>query len=216
MTRRGRPLRRRPEEKSPKSTILVCAEGEVTERLYVNGLKRMLRGRPVHIDMGPASGEPLKIVRSAIKQSRNRGSDPYDEVWCLIDVESPPQQGLSAALDLARKHDINCAASNPCFELWLVLHLCACNRYMTTKQMVRFAEEKLCSYASKKFKFDEIEPFIGNAISRAEALEKEHGPATALSQKNPSTAMWEFMQMLQRCGEMKFATCPDSSLPRRG
>jgi hypothetical protein len=213
--RRGRPLRRRPEDKSPKSTVLVCSEGEVTERLYVNGLKRLLRGHPVHIDLGSASGEPLKIVKSAIKQVRARGVGAYDEVWCLVDVESPPQKGLPSALDLAREHGIHVATSNPCFELWLVLHLTRCDRHMTTKEMIRFAESKLTSYSGKAFRFEEVESFIGNAIARAEGMEKRYDLAEVLSNKNPSTSMWEFMRMLQRRGTVAFATSPDLAAPGR-
>ncbi|MGH3940412.1 MAG: RloB family protein, partial [Pseudonocardiaceae bacterium] len=43
--------------------------------------------------------------------------------WCVFDVEWPKNHpNLKQAIQLARDHNIRLAISNPCFELWLILH----------------------------------------------------------------------------------------------
>ena len=44
----------------------------------------------------------------------------FDEVWCVHDVDDHPR--LDEARIMARDNDISLAVSNPCFELWLLLH----------------------------------------------------------------------------------------------
>ena len=46
-----------------------------------------------------------------------------DEFWCVFDVEWPRNHpGLGEAIKQARENQIRLAVSNPCFELWLILH----------------------------------------------------------------------------------------------
>ncbi|MER6159733.1 RloB family protein [Streptomyces sp. NPDC001868] len=205
MSRQGRPLKRRTQSKPANKKVLVFFEGEVTERLYVNGLRRMLRGHPIHIDPGNSNGEPLSLVRSTIKRAKEvRSGDSYDDVWCLFDVETPPHGSLDSALSLAAKNDINCAVSNPCFELWLLLHATSHNRHMTTSGIIKLAEKELPSYTRKSFKFEDFEPHIGIALKRALELEKNFDPDEQAQNKNPSTSMWKFIQMLQKHGGISF------------
>ena len=73
-------------------------------------------------------GTPLTIVRHAVAERekwlkderRGRGTG-YDSYWCVIDVDEHPD--LAEALQVAQRHEINLAVSNPCIELWFVLHL---------------------------------------------------------------------------------------------
>ena len=44
----------------------------------------------------------------------------YDAVWCVFDVDEHPQ--IADARQMARANGIELAISNPCFELWLLLH----------------------------------------------------------------------------------------------
>jgi hypothetical protein len=47
-------------------------------------------------------------------------------VWCIFDVEAKVTQqgrpGLAAALKMAKDNGISIALSNPCFEIWILLH----------------------------------------------------------------------------------------------
>ncbi|HBF80999.1 MAG TPA: hypothetical protein DD420_14035 [Streptomyces sp.] len=94
---------------------------------------RYLRALPVQICMGGEHGEPKSVVRAAIEHKKRAAHSPqdrwteYDQVWCVIDVEAPtPHSSLSDALRLAERHGIEVALTNPCFELWILLHSRRC------------------------------------------------------------------------------------------
>jgi hypothetical protein len=46
-----------------------------------------------------------------------------DEYWAVFDVDHHDPKELSAAASVARQRGYGLAGSNPCFELWLLLHL---------------------------------------------------------------------------------------------
>ncbi len=121
--RRGKPLRRATGTRPLLRTIVVFCEGKNSEPDYVNGLKRLphvLRNTALDIQVHPEQGTPMTLVRMAAERKR----DPeVDECWCLFDVEWPTHHPhLVEAVDLAKRGGIELAISNPCFELWLILH----------------------------------------------------------------------------------------------
>ena len=128
--RSGKPLRRNVATRQPRKTLAVFCEGERTEPEYLEALKREPAVRDVaavdlRVETKGEGSVPLTLVRMAIaaqeKASREEGE--IDEFWCVFDVEWPKNHpGLKQALDLARRHGIKLAVSNPCFELWLLLH----------------------------------------------------------------------------------------------
>ncbi len=114
--------------KDQKARFLIVLEGAVTERDYLSAVKRSLRitGPNLHFELpGPTS--PVGIVEKARKlRDIARRTDPYDQVWCVFDVEANVAQrcreGLVEALDKAKNSEILVALSNPCIELWILLH----------------------------------------------------------------------------------------------
>jgi RloB-like protein len=110
----------------PKKRILVFTEGLATEPIYLTYLHRLHRER-ISIVIDPRHGSPLTLVESAVaerkhlqrEERRGRGTG-YDEYWCVFDVDE--HLGLNAALELASSNGVSIALSNPCIELWFVLH----------------------------------------------------------------------------------------------
>lgn len=60
--------------------------------------------------------------REAQRDAKSRRDEflAYDEVWCVFDVDEHPH--LHDARQQARDNGIDLAVSNPCFELWALLH----------------------------------------------------------------------------------------------
>ncbi len=129
----ARNRRRRPGRKSafrqPKPLILVVSEGEVTEPEYLLGLQRACRNPRVTIKVAEEHGVPMTVVKTA-KQYKKDGERraarerdenlAYDSVWCVFDVDDHPN--LGQAKKMAQDNAIDLAISNPCIELWLLLH----------------------------------------------------------------------------------------------
>ncbi len=79
---------------------------------------------------------PLDLVKRAVERSKD---SEVDECWCVFDVEAAqPHPNLEPAVRLAEQNGIRLAISNPCFELWLILHHQDRTAYVTTS-----AAEKL-------------------------------------------------------------------------
>ncbi|WP_449060961.1 RloB family protein [Planomonospora algeriensis] len=113
-------------------------EGEASEPDYVGALKRLPEVRAntsVSIEIDPEQGVPLTLVKRAIERIRD---DEVDECWCVFDVEWPQNHpNLRQAVRLADEHGIHLAVSNPCFELWLILHFEDQTAFMNTSDAER-------------------------------------------------------------------------------
>lgn len=59
----------------------------------------------------------LKLHRDALDVRLEQ-----DEYWAVFDVDQQRAQGLADAVQIARSRGQRLAGSNPCFELWLLLH----------------------------------------------------------------------------------------------
>jgi hypothetical protein len=123
-----KPARRAP-FRNPKPVILVVCEGKNTEPQYIDGFRRHVRNPRVDIEIAPSTGVPRTLVQVAkekkenAEEEANRQRDPnlaYDSVWCVFDIDDHPKVG--EAKEMARDNNIKLAISNPCFELWLLLH----------------------------------------------------------------------------------------------
>ncbi|MEV1044347.1 RloB family protein [Streptomyces sp. NPDC049916] len=178
--KRGKPLKRTKGARPEQRRFLIYCEGERTENQYFKGLSADLRTLPVAIRLGGEHGEPQSLVRAAVEHQKRAPHSPqdrrtaYDEVWCVIDVEAPTPHGrLDSALELARQHGIEVALTNPCFELWVMLHFQDVTSYKTSDQAQRELE-KLggCGYstARKHIAYDSLRNGFEQARSRAEAL----------------------------------------------
>lgn len=137
---RTKSLRRTTGTRAERRTFLIFTEGKVTEPAYVNGLKRLdhIRGSvSITVEVKYPNTAPLPLVGKAVESA---GDPEIDQVWCVFDVESPrPHPNLEEAVALADRGGVHLAISNPCFELWLMLHEEACSSSLTTKQVERLA-----------------------------------------------------------------------------
>lgn len=137
--------------------MVVFCEGEVSEPAYVKALKslpdvRRQSALTVEIDRDP--GVPMPLVERAIERARQ---DEVDECWCVFDVESPtPHPNLQQAIEKATRHGIRLAVSNPCFELWLILHLQEQSAHLTTRAADKLRRE--LDGGSSKLRHGDVPP----------------------------------------------------------
>lgn len=117
---------RRRQREVFKKVLIVC-EGKETEINYFNNFKQELRNNnikviPVHLDHTNADG----IVNDAIDKMKDPGNpvsiDEGDSVWCVFDSDKNSIEQLGRAIGLANQHKIKIAFSNPCFEVWYLIH----------------------------------------------------------------------------------------------
>jgi len=125
---RGRGLRRAPPTRAPKARFLIYCEGENTEPHYFHQLLA-LHHHAVLLDIVPVPGDLIKLAREAVERGRREGAgrrrrrnsfEEADQVWAVFDRDEHP--AFDEAIRLCESNGVSVARSNPCFELWLILH----------------------------------------------------------------------------------------------
>ena len=203
---RSSSLRRRPAFIDPFRRILVVCEGAETEPRYLNGFKAEHGATTVSVVIASPGGDPLALVESAARLRREAERDArragdrflrYDDVWCVFDVDR--HERLDSALRLAKKEAIEVAISNPCFELWLVLHFADHRKHSTAEQIGKALREHLPAY-DKHPKFDDFSSGYGGAVTRAETLDRHHAKLEQLG-ANPSTGVYRLTEHIRSFGK---------------
>jgi hypothetical protein len=127
--RQRKPGRREP-YRDPRPILLIVCEGKITEREYFEQFALHHQNSRVKIKVADDTGVPFSLVqaakgykRAAVKAARRERDEnlKYDSVWCVFDIDEHPN--VPEARNMASANDIQLAISNPCFELWLLLHL---------------------------------------------------------------------------------------------
>ncbi len=137
--RSDKSLARRKATKLPGRRFYLYCEGGNTEPQYFSALKLELENT---IIIEKAVGVPMTIADAASnkKQELAASKDPHeenDEVWAVFDRDAHPN--FDEAVALCEKHGVGLARSNPCFEVWLILHIedfdKACDRSSAQKHL---------------------------------------------------------------------------------
>ncbi|TDV46847.1 RloB family protein [Actinophytocola oryzae] len=195
---RAKDLRRKTANRPERKTVVVFCEGEASEPDYVNALKRLsgVRGSAsINIEVATERGVPLTLVRRAVDRARD---DEVDECWCVFDVEWPRHHpNLKEAVRLAEEHGIRLAISNPCFEVWLILHFEDQTAFLNTDEAER-RSRKLDGRTGKRIDGDTYMPLRAVAAKRALRLTQLHEKnATSFPRDNPSSSMCDLLAAIE-------------------
>lgn len=189
-TRDAAPRRRpSPEPRKQGPRILVVCGAEETEEIYMQGLRSSSRNAATAIRVHKKARDPLSVVNYAISLKRANGRD-FDFYWAILDVDD---FDIGPAVQKAAAHGINLAISNPCFELWLILHFQDQFAHLTNfraakKIVLRHIEH----YAKSSYSFAKLEPGLDDACRRAIALDT----ASSTRFPNPSSGMWALVLLI--------------------
>lgn len=121
----------------PGDAFLIVTEGEVTEPVYFDLLRRSLQLPTVTVKIEPGSASyPTHVIDSAAeevarlakrkrrKQTAINEVEKYDHVWVVIDTDVPVRKGVwPDVVQYAASKGVKLAHSTPCFEFWLLLHI---------------------------------------------------------------------------------------------
>lgn len=132
MSRRPRKkLNRGRAYREPRRTFHIFCEGKNTEPGYFRAVERCFSDALIELNLFAGVGEPLALSNKAKEHSIELGLakrtkkklnsfEEKDTVWVVFDRDNHPH--YERAIDACRGAGIQVARSNPCFELWLVLH----------------------------------------------------------------------------------------------
>ncbi|HNB54895.1 MAG TPA: RloB family protein [Anaerolineales bacterium] len=130
--------------RNPK-LIIIAAEGTHTEKRYFEDLATSYAQSNIHVevlervDTGSDPETVLKVLDKFRAQYSLRMDT--DELWLVIDVDRWKEKQLSEVGSLCAQKNYGYAVSNPCFELWFLLHL---------KSLSEYPEETLQAFRENK------------------------------------------------------------------
>lgn len=205
MPRRRDDLRRRRPFAEPRPRVLVCCEGKVTEPSYFNGLKQREHNNLLHVEVQPGGMAPKTLVDYAVDLKDGAGAKArrekddnlkYDEVWAVFDVDA--HEHVPEAKQKANANQIRLAISNPCFELWLLLHFQDQRAHIERRQAQSACRSHMPGY-EKEVPFELVYPHHQEAVGRAVALE-EWQDQQGRPGGNPSTGVHLLTERIRELG----------------
>jgi hypothetical protein len=201
----ARSLKRKVATRRPRKTLLIFCEGTRTEPDYLNALKRQPSVRDIaaidlRVETKQGRTDPRSLVSLAVAARRRaiEGDDEIDEFWCVFDIEWPRNQpGLHEAMNKARQNGVEVAVSNPCFELWLILHFQDQSAWLDTEHACRL-RRRLDASDGKGLSAAIYMPRAEVARQRAVALDERHRQdTTPFPHNNPSSGMHRLLATIQ-------------------
>ena len=193
---------RRTKRGRARREILVFTEGARTEGGYLLPWRREFRDRLL-ISIDPFHGVPLSLVERAVStrkaelrdQKRGRGR-AHDEVWCVFDVDSHPN--MREAVQKAEDNGICLAISNPCIELWFILHFEDQTAHISRhKAQSRSAELLGCKKNLSREAVDLLYSRFDDASQRARDLDIKHKGDGSPPRSNPSSGVWALIESIR-------------------
>lgn len=181
---------------------MVC-EGAVTEPDYIRGLERRTRNATLAITIPDEQGDPKRLVEIAKEEKAKaealakKESDEFlrfDEAWCVCDVDDHAR--LPDARQMARDNGIDLVVSNPCFELWLLLHFRDPPGPESRKVMRSMLKRFMPGYA-KRVEFEDLVDGLDSATERARRLD-EQAETDGQPGRNPNTQMYRLTESIRK------------------
>lgn len=130
MRSRNSLMRERREAFRDARLVVVASEGKDTERIYFKALAKEYANPRVHVHVLERSEDeknnssPEHVLKQLNDYKTQYALEADDELWLVVDKDSWTDGMLSrVAAVCAKDAAMNMALSNPCFELWLLLHL---------------------------------------------------------------------------------------------
>jgi RloB-like protein len=205
----ARPRLRPYRPKERRKRFLLYCDGEVTEPNYFTDFARFLRSQLIEVEIAPERRkDPKRLFELALARRAEADREAkrerdlnlrYDEVWIVFDCDDRP--GVTDVVRQAESNGLGTAFSNPCFELWLLLHFQDHYSFVTTKQAQAAVRRHVPAYV-KHMEYTKLEGKAGDALKRAARLEstaRENGHVLG----NPTTSVWQLIVRL----------CEDSRVP---
>lgn len=188
-------MRERREAFRDARLIVIASEGKDTERIYFKALAKEYTNPRVHVHIlersedEQNSSSPEHVLKQLNDYKGHYELEADDELWLVVDRDRWTEAMLSrVATECAQNNFMHVALSNPCIELWLLLHLVDATLLTSEEEQlwmdnrrksknadpylkVRLRQE-MGSYHESSYDAKMLIEHVDVAIARAEALDK--------------------------------------------
>ena len=213
---RGGIERRGSKPRRTKPVILIVTEGEKSEPKYFEHFRTRQNNVEVRVVPNSKNGSKTDYLNLIRKASRICNEDDLapksgDSVWIIADGDVNYQaadavkkknEALTQARATAEKEAYSLLISNPCFELWYVLHLRYTTAHLPDYDAVKRALEQagIKGYEKHNDLYEQLASETSEASKRAKRLEAhqvENGFNLPLPlDANPFTEVYRLVEKL--------------------
>ena len=188
-------MRERREAFRDARLIVIASEGKDTERIYFKALAKEYTNPRVHVHILERSeaeqnnSSPDHVLKQLNDYKSQYELEADDELWLVVDKDRWTEAMLSrVATECSQEVAMHMALSNPCFELWLLLHIEDSALLTPEEQKQRienrrkskngdpylkvWLRQKMASYHESSYDALALIAHVEDAIERARALDK--------------------------------------------
>ena len=188
-------MRERREAFRDARLIVIASEGKDTERIYFKVLAKEYTNPRVHVHILERSvdeqnnSSPEHVLKQLNDYKSQYELEADDELWLVVDKDRWTEAMLSrVATECLQEVAMHMALSNPCFELWLLLHIEDATSLRPEEQMLWMENrrksknadpylkvrlrQKIGSYHESSYDTLALIAHVEDAIERARALDK--------------------------------------------
>ena len=212
---------RRIRKQETRPVVVVVCEGTETEPIYFRRFREKYRHNII-IDVAGKKGNLNSLIQEAIKKREEHiaGLENEEEcsAWCVIDADvdyNTPGNLIAKNNQIKEaqkkaENIIKIALSNPCFELWFLLHyLCIASPMRNYEDVMKYLKKQKGFEDYKKVKdvFDILEDKLEIAKENTGKLKQHHKN----HDKNdlfdvsvtPYTNVWELIEVIQKLSNLR-------------
>lgn len=170
--------------------IVIAAEGRATENIYFEAMRQELCASNVQLvvlNREDDNSSPANVHRQLKAFIDEYNIQDDDQLWVVIDRDDWKEKMLADVAQLCQQNDnLRFCMSNPCFELWLILHLENVTAYSDKDKLSLFENSRISThgtwtkyrlrqlmghYQEADYNPHQLLPYISTAIERAELLD---------------------------------------------
>ncbi|OGV41922.1 MAG: hypothetical protein A2X46_17875 [Lentisphaerae bacterium GWF2_57_35] len=191
-------FRRQIGYRKPKKHFHIATEGNETEPRYFE-LFKTTREDEIQLKIIPSKhkSRPLQVLEH-LKLHVAKNGRKGDEAWLVIDRDAWDEAELNDVFREAQSYGYEVALSNPCFELWLYLHMRDNRLFANRHQCQDMLQDVLDGYDPNKkstYKTECLLPNVDMAIQRAQGLDLHPND---LWPRNQATRVYKLIHRIRR------------------
>ena len=209
--RRTGNIKRSGPRREPKARFILFCEGRNTEPVYFSAIKKVCTGAVVSIECRRGVGAPITIAQQASEFAKSEGLargtrrrrnlfEETDEVWAVFDRDE--HERYEEAIKLCESNGIRVARSNPCFEVWLILHEQDYDRQDDCHQVQRVLQQLRPEYDVSGAKVPNCEEMVVRVLEaeRRAEVQLQRRQNEMAPHGRPSTTVGKLTKAIREAG----------------
>lgn len=192
-------VNRKGNYRKQKNLIIIVSQGLETEPNYFKHFTK--ENNSFLLKIKAKGKDPISLMKYAKFLKDDFALSHKDKIYCIYDVNSTSEKSLKDAQELAEKHGLISCVSNPCFELWFLLHFAYSTSWFNSYSDVKSNLIKHISRYDKNMDvYDRLLSKQPDAIRHAKKLDGHHKRVGSCSIRgcNPSTEIYKLVEYLNK------------------